>query len=150
MAFARGELDNDINLRVDVEDDCLLDERDEEARLAEDAEEEPAEDPAGEAFFDCKEEAPSPHAAAGAPEPPPELAEHDERRYDVYQHPEKEEVAEEPELAEHAVPEAAGLGGVKPLLGLGADDWLLAKPGAGPPRRHGGFQPEDIWTGGMA
>ena len=142
MAFARGELDNTFDLRnVDVEDDCQLDERD--VGLQD-------EDPDGEAFFDCKEELFPPPAAAGAPESPSELAEHDERRYDVHHHPEKAEVAGEPQLAEHAVPEAAGLGGIEPLLGLGADDWLLAQPGAGPPRRHGGFQPEDIWTGEMA
>ena len=39
------------------------------------------------------------------------------------------------------------------MLGSDADErmtWLLAQPGADPPCRHGGFQPEDIWQGDMA
>jgi hypothetical protein len=77
MAFARGELDNTIDLRrtttdgsVDIEDDAELDERDvaaEEFQEPVQDEEEPAEDPADEAFFDCKDEVPPPPAAADAP-----------------------------------------------------------------------------------
>ena len=162
MAFARGELDNTIDLRrtatdrsVDIEDDAELDERDaaaEEFQEPAKDEEEPAEDPAVE-FFDCQDQVPPPPAAADASsEPPPELLEEDDgtdRRYDRWQEDRNE--AAEPPLEEHGTPDAAW--GLELLLGLDADErmpWLLAQPGADPPCRHGGFQPEDIWQGDMA